>query len=205
LGVVAVATASVWQFRDNFYPVLPGKVYRSAQLSGPALRERISELRLRSVLNLRGANPGEEWYDEECEEAAQEGVLHYDLPIDSEYPPGPEDLRELIGVLDRCERPVLIHCQSGIDRTGLAAAVCALLGEGGSPALAHEQLGLLYGYQLPWRTRTARQEAFLAQYEQWLAHEGYRHSPTHFRKWALAVYGGSPELAQNARPLPDRP
>jgi hypothetical protein len=198
--VVAVVVAVVgWVLGDNFRTVLPGQVYRSAQLSAAGLRSRIAECHLRSVLNLRGANPGEEWYDEECEMTEREGVQHYDLATDSEYPPGPEDLRELIDVLDRCEAPLLIHCQSGIDRTGVAAAVCVLLHEGGSPALAHEQLGVFYG-QLPWRARTARQEAFLAQYEGWLARCGLEHSPEYFREWALQVYEGSPELAENAAP-----
>jgi hypothetical protein len=206
VGVLVLAAAAVgaagWALGDNFATVLPGRVYRSAQLSAAGLHDRIARLHLRAVLNLRGANPGEDWYDEECELAAHEGVKHYDLATDSEYPPTPEDLHELIGVLDHCERPLLIHCQSGIDRTGVAAAVCVLLGEGGSPALAHGQLGQLYGHQLPWRERTARQEAFLGQYDRWLADQGCAHSPGRFRRWALRVYGAPSELAQNATASP---
>src|SRR5262249_21394660 len=138
-------------------------------------------------------------YDQECQLAAQEGIEHYDLATDSEYPPTPDALRALIGVLDRSGRPVLIHCQSGIDRTGVVSAVCVLLDEGGSTALAHEHLGVLYG-SLPWRARTARQVAFLGQYEDWLAHQGLGHSPDRFREWALRVYEGPPELAQNGPP-----
>ena len=201
LGVV-LAGVPAWLLRGNFRAVLPGRVYRSAQLSVSALRERIAACHLRSVLNLRGANPGEDWYDEECREAAREGVRHYDVATDSDYPPTPDDLRELIGVLDRCERPVLIHCQSGIDRTGLAAAVCVLLSEDGSPEQARAQLGLFYGHQLAWRTRTIRQQAFLEQYEEWLAHNAYGHSPARFREWALRVYCGTPELAQNGPAAP---
>jgi protein tyrosine phosphatase (PTP) superfamily phosphohydrolase (DUF442 family) len=189
-AVLAVAIAVPgWALRGNFRTVVPDLVYRSGQLSSTALLSRIAEYHLHSVLNLRGANPGESWYDEERDLAARQGVRHYDLPTDSEYPPSPEELRELIQVLDRCERPLLIHCQSGIDRTGLVAAVCVLLADDGSPRQAQQQLGILYGH-LPWRTNTARQQAFVGQYEQWLSQNGFAHSPARFRQWSLHIYEG---------------
>jgi protein tyrosine phosphatase (PTP) superfamily phosphohydrolase (DUF442 family) len=193
LAVTIAVTA--WALRDNFHTVVPGQVYRSAQLGPTALQDRIRRCGLKAVLNLRGANLGEKWYDEECSMADQEGIRHYDLATDSEDPPTPADLREMIEVLDRCERPLLIHCQSGIDRTGVVAAVCVLLGEAGSTARAQDQFGLLYG-ALPWRTSTVRQRAFLRHYEQWLAENGRGHNPAHFRNWATNVYSGTPDLAQ---------
>jgi protein tyrosine phosphatase (PTP) superfamily phosphohydrolase (DUF442 family) len=182
--------------RQNFHTVLPGQVYRSAQLGPAALQERITQLGLRSVLNLRGVNRGEKWYDEECSAVEQEGIQHYDLATDSEYPPTPADLRETIDMLDSCERPVLIHCQSGIDRTGVVAAVCVLLDANGSLAQARSQFGILYG-ALPWRASTARQKEFLGLYEQWLQGHAFAHTPEHFRNWALHVYGGTDTVAQN--------
>jgi protein tyrosine phosphatase (PTP) superfamily phosphohydrolase (DUF442 family) len=173
---------------DNFHTVLPGQVYRSAQLSPAGLQARIAECHLRSVVNLRGANPGEVWYDEECELAAQEGVQHYDLAPDSEAPPTPAELEQMIRIFDRCPRPLLIHCQSGINRTGLVAAICVLLADEGTLALAHEQLRLPYGL-LSWGSGTARQEAFLTEYETWLARHAYLHSPARFRYWAQHIYG----------------
>jgi protein tyrosine phosphatase (PTP) superfamily phosphohydrolase (DUF442 family) len=191
-ALLVTAGVGIWGFLgENFHTVLPGLVYRSGQLSPAGLHDRILQCRLRCVLNLRGANQGEEWYDEECEQTRLEGIRHYDLPTDSEYPPEPADLRELIAVLDQCERPLLIHCQSGIDRTGVAAAVCVLLSKDGSPALARAQLGLLYG-GLPWTARAARQKVFLALYEAWLAQRGCTHTPARFRQWALHVYSGTP-------------
>jgi protein tyrosine/serine phosphatase len=191
-SLLVAAGVGIWGLLgENFHTVLPGQVYRSAQLSPAGLHDRILQCHLRSVLNLRGANPGEEWYDEECEETAEEGVRHYDLSADSEYPPQPDELRELIALLDRCDRPLLIHCQSGIDRTGVTAAICVLLSEGGSLEQARAQLGLFCG-GFPWAARTLRQKAFLAMYEAWLAQQGYPHSPARFRQWALHVYTGTP-------------
>jgi protein tyrosine/serine phosphatase len=193
--LACAVTVTAWALQDNFHTVLPGKVYRSAQLSPSALQERINCCGLRAILNLRGANLGEAWYDEECSLAEQEGIHHYDLATDSEYPPTPYDLRETIEVLDQCERPLLIHCQSGIDRTGVVAAICVLLSEEGSTAKARDQFGLLYG-ALPWRASTNRQKAFLGEYEQWLAQHNQEHDADRFRDWALNVYGNSPALAQ---------
>ena len=67
LGATAILAAFVlvrWT-TGNFGTVVPGRVYRSAQLSGEALSARIREHGVRTVLNLRGPNPDETWYRRE--------------------------------------------------------------------------------------------------------------------------------------------
>jgi predicted protein tyrosine phosphatase len=198
LGLLATLAAGGWALRENFRTVVRGQVYRSGQLGPAALESHVSRYHLRSVLNLRGANPDEEWYQAERATARALGVRHYDLATDSESAPNPEELRELIRVLDRCERPLLIHCHSGIDRTGVVAAICILLAEGGTPAQAQGQLSLAYG-ALPWRASTTHGREFLAAYQGWLAGRGLEHSSRRFREWAAGVYSDSRPLAQNAR------
>jgi undecaprenyl-diphosphatase len=202
--LAALAAAAGWTLRENFRTVVPGQVYRSGQLGAAALEGRVAQCHLRAVLNLRGANPQEDWYREECAAADALGLHHYDLATDSVLPPNPEELRELIRVLDRCERPLLIHCNSGIDRTGVVAAICILLGEGGSVADAEGQFSLTYG-ALPWRPSTTNGREFVALYEHWLAGHGLGHSASHFRQWATSVYSTPSDLAQGSRgptPLP---
>src|SRR5204862_1810761 len=106
--------------------------------------------RIRSVINLRGANPGQDWYDRECTAVRRQNLRLFDLPVDSGCPTAAE-LKALLRVLEECPKPVLIHCQSGIDRSGIVAAICVLLlDERGSVEQARAHLGWRYG-QMPWR------------------------------------------------------
>ena len=173
---------------ENFRTIVPQCAYRSGQLGPESLDNHIDCYHLRSIINLRGANPEAEWYQEECAVAARRGVAHYDMPTDSSYPPSAEELRQWVDVLDNCPKPLLIHCQSGIDRTGLLAAVCVLrFDPEGSPDRARAQLGLNHGH-LPWRSNRGRFLAFLDLYEQWLAERGLAHSRERFEQWATHVY-----------------
>jgi protein tyrosine phosphatase (PTP) superfamily phosphohydrolase (DUF442 family) len=182
------------QVGDNFHAVIPNRVYRSGQLSGKSLEHYIMYYHLRSIINLRGPNPEDEWYQIECGSAAHLGVQHYDVPIDSGCPPNPDELRDLVTVLQKCPKPVLLHCQSGIDRSGIAAAISRLLlDDTVTPAEAKSQFRLLYGH-FPWRESTAKHKAFLDLYEAWLTENGLPTSSSRFREWALNVYNPPPEL-----------
>src|SRR5687767_3841035 len=50
----------------NVHAVIPGRVYRTAQLSADRLRAFIAEKGIRTVVNLRGVCPGMPWYLNEC-------------------------------------------------------------------------------------------------------------------------------------------
>src|SRR5262245_25647644 len=47
---------------SNEHTVIPGKVYRSAQLTEAKLRRVIAEKHVRTVVNLRGCCPDMDWY-----------------------------------------------------------------------------------------------------------------------------------------------
>lgn len=183
---------------ENFRAIVPACAYRSGQLGAESLEDHIDRYHLRSIINLRGANPEDEWYQNECAVSADRGVAHYDMPTDSSYPPSAAELRQWMEVLDHCPKPLLIHCQSGIDRTGLLAAVCLLRFDAtGSLDGARNQLGWNYGH-LPWRANRRRFLAFLDLYEQWLARQGLEHSGEHFEHWATEVYTALPEWTNAA-------
>jgi protein tyrosine phosphatase (PTP) superfamily phosphohydrolase (DUF442 family) len=188
--LTAVAASS---FSDNFHPVITGAVYRSGQPSANQLANHIADEGIRSIVNVRASNPGADWYEEERAVAARRHVEHYSVGIDSACPL-PDEVRTLIPILDCCPKPVLVHCQSGIDRTGPVAAICILLLDDRPQALedAKAQLGLRYGH-LFWRTNTKRQQAFLGMYEAWLAVHHNAHCREHFREWALRVYDRVPD------------
>jgi protein tyrosine phosphatase (PTP) superfamily phosphohydrolase (DUF442 family) len=184
--LVAAASPFLGPLGDNFHSVIPGSVYRSGQLSPGSLEERATRNGILSVINLRGANPGEEWYEMECAVARRQDLKFYDLPVDSQCPTTLE-LRELLRVLERCPKPVLIHCQSGIDRSGIVAAICILLlDESGSIERAQTHLGWRYGH-MPWCDNVSVQEGFVQDYQCWLADHGRFHDRERFREWLLLI------------------
>jgi protein tyrosine/serine phosphatase len=68
-------------------------------------------------------------------------------------------LTRLIETLRTVEMPVVIHCEGGADRTGLAAALYELLVMGRSAEVASAQLSFRYGH-FPWLTsRTGAMDA----------------------------------------------
>lgn len=184
--LVAVGADYVWKAFDNFHEVLPGQLYRSGQLSPARLRAHVELNGIRTIINLRGSNPAEDWYRQELAASRGSGLIHIDLPIDSLFPTK-DELRDLESALETCPKPVLIHCQSGIDRTGIASALaCLLLDDSSTPELALDQLAWQFGC-LPGRKSRESKRDFLLAYDMWLRSKGEEHSRVHFRAWLQEV------------------
>jgi protein tyrosine/serine phosphatase len=156
----------------NFHPVVSGEVYRSAQPTPTALAGYIKEHGIRSIINLRGENSGTDWYDAEVAEAKTQGVAHYDFGISARKQLDQQRAQELIDLMNKAEKPVLIHCQGGADRSGLASALyVAAIAKAGEEA-AERQISLRYGHiSLPITAAYAMDRTFEAL-EPWLGFSG---------------------------------
>ena len=130
----------VW---SNARAVVPGRLYRSNHPTPARLRTLARRWHLQSVINLRGAcGNGSDALSREA--AARLGLAFIDAPIASRTP-GRADLLALIETLRTMAEPALMHCKSGADRTGFAAAVFLILnGAGVAPAMA--ELSWRYGH-----------------------------------------------------------
>jgi protein tyrosine/serine phosphatase len=135
----------VIQWDNNFHIVDDHVLYRSAQLSGDELKAAVQKYGIRTVLNLRGENKGADWYDEEMQASKQCGLNHIDIGLSAREQLTVAQMQELIKILETSPRPILVHCGSGTDRTGL---VCSLfrLAKGQSSAMAGKELSLKYGH-----------------------------------------------------------
>jgi protein tyrosine/serine phosphatase len=148
-GMLAViAAARFWYLEEqgNFHPITPGEAYRSAQLDPDEQAYYIRKFNIRSVINLRGSNAGERWYDEEIDTSRKLGVNHYDLGLSADIKPTFLEIRSLLKLLEIAPRPVLIHCLGGADRSGLAAAIWQVAIKGLPKADARRQLSFIYGH-----------------------------------------------------------
>lgn len=171
---------------DRFGPVVEGRVYRSAQLSPEQLQRVISERGIRTIINLRGRWKGEEWYEKEAETAGKNNVRLFDIKLSPHELPVYHKLISLLDVLATAERPLLIHCLRGSDRTGLVSAL-ALSIELDPPLRAlKEQFSFRYGV-IPFFNRSVGPLLF-RRYEEWLAATGRAHSRDTLLYWMKEVY-----------------
>ena len=149
LGAVVLGLA-VWltalHFNGNFHAVVPGALYRSAQPSEADIGRYRAAYGIRTIVNLRGAHPGAPWYDAELAAAARHGIDHVDFRMSARRDLSQADAARLVALLARAEKPILIHCQAGADRSGLAAALYLAAVAGGSEGAAEWQISLRYGH-----------------------------------------------------------
>jgi protein tyrosine phosphatase (PTP) superfamily phosphohydrolase (DUF442 family) len=170
----------------NTHTVIPGRVYRTAQLSPEQLREFIAEKGIRTVVNLRGVCSNMPWYIAECRATHAAGVNQEDITFSAKRYPAPTEMQRLIEVLDHTAYPIVFHCQAGADRTGLAAAVALLTQTDASLSVARRQLWPRYGHVAV--GRVAMLDEFFDFYEEWLGARGAAHAPDLFRKWVNEDY-----------------
>ena len=125
----------------NLEEFAPG-AWRSNQPS-PGRIGRYRDMGIRTIITLRGPERSPAFLLEE-EACARLGITLHTRRL---LPRALEDRDRLLSLLDLFEavpRPVLMHCKSGADRAGLAAALWLLHIEGADIATAQDQLALRY-------------------------------------------------------------
>jgi protein tyrosine phosphatase (PTP) superfamily phosphohydrolase (DUF442 family) len=170
----------------NFGVVAPGRIYRSAQMGPGGLDRVLRAHRIRTVLNLRGSNPDQDWYRAERATTLAAGATQVDVPMSSDQWLARDQVRTLLEVLDSSEYPLLIHCEWGAERTGLVSAIATLLRPGAALADARAQFSPYFLF-LPIRDGRVM-AGHLDGYEAWLRERELAHTPDRFRHWLAEVY-----------------
>lgn len=200
LGVALLVLAvPLWVYfpGHNFRTVEQGVFYGSRQMGPDALEAAIKKHKIKTVVNLRGTNPGKPWYDEEVAVCSRLGVAHEDFAWSKNRIPDPESLARFLDLMENGRKPFLAHCEGGTHRTGVAAASFLLLRGVGVEA-ARGQFGPFFN--------DAPIGRLLDLYEG---------SGMAFRQWVREVYPGrynslkasravSPEGERSAAPLGTR-
>lgn len=147
VGVLSVLTYAVTlAATGNFHTVAPGEVYRAAQPSAAAITNYQREHGVRTIINLRGENRGAAWYDNEIATARRLGIQHIDFKMSARRGITKEEAWRLIQVMERAPKPLLIHCESGADRSGLASALYLAAIKRTGEKIAERQLSIRYGH-----------------------------------------------------------
>lgn len=125
----------------NFHLIGEG-AYRSNHPSYERFRD-YAAMGIKTVLNLRGVSP-DPFHAFEVEWCAEFGLTLVNIQMYAKDAPSKEALNELLDAFETMERPFLVHCKSGADRTGLAAAIFKLVYEGATIDEAKDCLRFKY-------------------------------------------------------------
>lgn len=131
---------------DNIHEIDSGKMIRSAQLTSAALEQMIQSKGIKTIINLRGESPGNDWFDGEAAVAQKYNILHVNIGMSAQRLPHRDDLLKLLEAYKTAPRPILIHCMRGVDRTGEAAAIYQMLYQNKPKAEAIKMLSPKYFY-----------------------------------------------------------
>lgn len=104
---------------------------RSPQPSADDLQDLAEEYRIKTVLNLRGEKPQEDWYLEEAESCENLSLTLVNNKTAGYRAPHLLELKIFFGLVTNKENyPILIHCQGGIHRTGAYVALYRIYFQG---------------------------------------------------------------------------
>ncbi len=127
---------------DNFYQVNDW-LYRSAQPDAEGFKN-IEAMGIKTIINLRDTN-------KDPKIAVGTKLTLLNTPITT-WSFDDSDILNALRAVSQAERPVLIHCRHGADRTGLIVALLRVINEGWSVEDAkQEMLKGGYGFHSIWK------------------------------------------------------
>lgn len=144
--VLAGVLLSAQAYNNNFHMVVDGQAYRSGQPTDADLRSYRKDYGIKTVINLRDDGASDDWRRAEAKTARELGIRYVEFPMSAGTLLPLDRARQLIGIMKDAEKPLLIHCRSGADRTGLAAAFYVAAIAGHEEDVAEAQLSVRYGH-----------------------------------------------------------
>ncbi len=125
----------------NFEEFAPG-AYRSNHPNHKRF-EAYAAMGIKTVLNLRGVAK-QPHYLFEVESCENLGLTLVNCQMAARRAPKVKELTKLLDCFETMERPFLMHCKSGADRTGLAAVIYLMVVEGRSLDAVRDQLSFRF-------------------------------------------------------------
>jgi tyrosine-protein phosphatase SIW14 len=152
--VPAVYYRKVYDDGKRLRVIVPGRVYRSGQMTAEGLADAVRRLHIQTIINVQDDFPDPDlersFWDgrtvKESELCQQLGVRFVQLAPDlisrREVPEHrPMTIDQFLEVMDDAAiYPVLIHCKAGLHRTGVLAAVYRMEYQGWSHEEAYREL-----------------------------------------------------------------
>ena len=110
-------------FRSNLHPLAPPKAWRIARgsKSDQWFAGVLKNLKIRTAIDLRRPESSDATNGEIDFEDL--GVEYHNLHLRSSKLPRPGELARFLDLLRDCERPLLLYCKRGKDKTGFGSAL----------------------------------------------------------------------------------
>jgi len=122
----AAQSAATYKELPNFHQVSE-KLYRGGQPLGGGMK-KLSELGIKSVINLRGED---DLSRQEQKDAEAAGLKYFGVSMPGLSAPSDEQVARVLALMDEpANQPVFLHCKRGSDRTGTMVAVYRISREG---------------------------------------------------------------------------
>lgn len=121
LLIVATLWVSYFLVYGNFHKV-DKDLYRSAQLFSYNLPFYLEKHHIKSILNLRGSST-DKWYTDEIDISKKYKIKHYDYGIGDRQISTINEMNDIIDIMKKAPKPLLVHCKIGADRTSLSSAL----------------------------------------------------------------------------------
>ena len=159
------------QLSGNFYEVSSKTVFRAAQMDGQDIAKWKREHGIASILNLRGAQDGADWYETERALAARLDIEHINFSMSEQKELTDTEVQALMEVMRNAPKPLLIHGRAGADRTGRASALYLAGIVGLDESEAEKHLSIQYGHiGLPWVSKAWAMDVTWERIEPWLGY-----------------------------------
>jgi Tyrosine phosphatase family len=178
-------------FGLNFGTVESGRVYRCAR-PGTDLPRLVETYQLASVLDferglLAKSLGAESWCIAQVRGDHERNIDYFQFPIPFDRRPLREELLALITLFERGRYPLLIHCDTGADRTGLAVGIYLMAIRNDHPQRAfREAFAPRFGHVAILGTGHLHEP--FREYADWLREGGFDHTPARLRSWLKDVY-----------------
>jgi tyrosine-protein phosphatase SIW14 len=118
LGISAPSNVLEKEALPNFHQVNQN-LYRGAQPGAGGI-QKLKELGVKTIINLRGADEGTEAEERDARSA---GINYFNVPLDGLGRPSDEKVLKILALINDAKNwPVFIHCNHGKDRTGTIIA-----------------------------------------------------------------------------------
>lgn len=165
-------------FWSNSSEIAAG-VFRSNQ-PDPKRLAKLKSQGFKSIVYLRGSSDGAAIRVERAA-CAELGLDLHVCRLSARRLPSVERVLELVDLFRKAEKPMLLHCRAGADRTGLASAVYLLVFEKKSIADAKSMLSPRFGHY-KWAVTGVLDHLFVT-YE-----EDYLNTGMSFEEWLRTKY-----------------
>lgn len=165
---------------DNVHTVIPGEIYRSAQLDHHGLTKYTEKFHIKTIINLRGVWLDNQWYQVEDRFTKTHHIHYISIQFSSYQLPSKNPLRELVAVLQTAPKPLMFHCEGGADRTGMAAAISVILFDK-HPTIAQIKRQISWHYNAVSRKTVGYQ--VMRNYFEWLKRRHLQPSKENFLAW----------------------